>query len=70
MPLSFKQGTTIAKETNMRYGAPYWPHELNAHVFDEKRMINCCRVTHTFYLAESIEDCLARKLAAIEETKE
>ncbi len=49
--------------------APYWYTDLNCFTFHTEKMIDCRWIEHKFYPAESPEDCIARKLGAIEEDK-
>jgi hypothetical protein len=68
MSLTIREGNKVAKEVGMQFEEPYWPHELNAHVFRTGKMDENSRwIQHVFYLAESPADCIARKLAARKE---
>ena len=63
--IAFQDGNAIAREVEMRFEPPNWPEDQNAHTFHEDKMTpDYCWIEHVFYLAESVDDCIARKLAA------
>lgn len=64
--LTFRQGCTIAKEVDMHY-EPGWNYAIGEedttmHVFRTGKMDSrSCWIDHTFYFADSVQECLEQK---------